>query len=450
MPPPNIPPELLLMIAGYIMDDHGEPRYGDFNSFLQVNRALYACLNRMLWEQAGKHEVGTQRVLTHLIKTNNLAGLEFFLELGADVEVRLPAFYVVGLEIGAAGPTPLLIAADLGNVSLARILLEKGAKVQYLGWYRGKFSPMHAARSAEMVQLLLDHDADPNLEDGIYRRPLHWYVIRHDIAAMRAILQHGAELEVNGIGPFEKPLHVGAQRNLDTVELLVEHGADVRERDFQENTPLHLAAAAGKIDVVKFLAERWPEGTRKTNERHSTPLHMAAMADKIDVVRFLVEQWPEGMRERDGSLNTPLHHAASCGWKTEVMGLLVEGWPEGVREKNQWGDTPLHLAAKRGKTDAVRLLMEHWPEGMMEKNITHGDTPLHSAAEEGKTEVVMLLAEAWPEGVREKNKHGNTPLHLAAHTGRIDVLRLLVQRWPEGKEVLIKDDKTPLSWFEAH
>jgi hypothetical protein len=33
----------------------------------------------MLWKEAGEHEVGTQRVFTHLIKTNNLAGLEFFL-----------------------------------------------------------------------------------------------------------------------------------------------------------------------------------------------------------------------------------------------------------------------------------------------------------------------------------------------------------------------------------
>jgi hypothetical protein len=94
MPPRELALELLLMIVHHIRDDHAELRYGDFNSFLQVNRALHARLNRMLWKEAGEHEVSTQRVFAHLIKTNNLARLGFFLELGADVEVRLPAVEV--------------------------------------------------------------------------------------------------------------------------------------------------------------------------------------------------------------------------------------------------------------------------------------------------------------------------------------------------------------------
>jgi hypothetical protein len=165
MLPPELPLELLLMIARHITNGHGELRYRDFNSFLQVNRALYVCLNRMLWKEAGKHKVDIQRVITHLIKTSNLSGLQFFLELGADVEVRLPAFEITsrepGYEFGTErdlNPTPLLIAADLDNVPLARLLLEKGAKVQYAC----RFSPLHAARSAEMVQLLLDFNANPD------------------------------------------------------------------------------------------------------------------------------------------------------------------------------------------------------------------------------------------------------------------------------------------------
>jgi hypothetical protein len=52
----------------------------------------------MLWKEARDHEFGIQRVITHLIKTNDLAGLEFSLELGADVEVLLPAFDITGLD----------------------------------------------------------------------------------------------------------------------------------------------------------------------------------------------------------------------------------------------------------------------------------------------------------------------------------------------------------------
>jgi ankyrin repeat protein len=381
MPPPELPFELLLTIAHHIRDDYGELHYGDFNSFLQVNRALHACLNRILWKEAGENEVGTQRVLTHLIKTNNRLGLEFFLlELGADVEVRLPAFDMTCLDcdVGALvnselrlEPTPLLLAADLDNVPLARLLLSKSANVQYFDQYGdGKFSPLHAARSAEMVQLLLDHRANPDLDDEHERRPLHWYAIRNDIAAMRAILQRGAE--VDPFGPFEKPLHEAAQRNLDTVKLLVEHGADVRARDLQQDTPLHLAAAVpGKTDVVKFLVERWPEATR----------------------------------EKNGSQNTPLHGAATVG-NTEVVGLLVEAWPGAIREKNEDGDTPLHLAALMlAEIEVVRLLVERWPEGKEALN-DDGKTPLQllrfeedpshtgklQLSDEEKEEMIALLS----------------------------------------------------------
>jgi ankyrin repeat protein len=132
------------------------------------------------------------------------------------------------------------------------------------------FSPMHAARSAEMMQLLLDHNADPDFRELRGLRPLHWYAFRHDIAAMRALLQHGAE--VNPDTGYEMPLNIAVKHHLDTVELLVEHGADVRGRDFKGNTPLHLAAAARKIDVVKFLVEQWPEAKEALNNDGKTPL----------------------------------------------------------------------------------------------------------------------------------------------------------------------------------
>jgi hypothetical protein len=72
MPPPEIPLELLLMIAHHIRDDQGELRYGDFNSFLQVNRALHACLNRMLWKEVAEHGASVQRVFTHLMTLTTL------------------------------------------------------------------------------------------------------------------------------------------------------------------------------------------------------------------------------------------------------------------------------------------------------------------------------------------------------------------------------------------
>jgi ankyrin repeat protein len=256
---------------------------------------------------------GTQHALTHFIKTNNAAGLSFFLELGANVEVRLPAFdmshldsdELLGDDLDIA-PIPLLIVADMDLVPLARIFLEHGAKVEYLDSKDyGKFSPLHAARSPEMVHLLLDHNADPDLTDEKGHEPIVWYAFRDDIATMRAILERGANPNPNT--HWVQPLHEAAQRSLAATKLLVKHGAHVNVKDFNGNIPLHLAAADGLTDVVKFLLEGWPEGAWNTNLKHNlpTPLHYAAAFGRIEIVQLLLEVWPEGKEALNNMGQTP-------------------------------------------------------------------------------------------------------------------------------------------------
>jgi ankyrin repeat protein len=389
MPPRQLPLELLLMTARLLTDDDGELCLADFNSFLRINRALYACLNRTLWQEAVKSESITARVFAHSIHTNDLARLKFFLELGANIETQITVGYVYG--------TPLNVAARLDYVPLAHLLLEHGATlVQHDSDDRPRYSAIHVARSAEMVQLLLDHHADPEQEcfggDGWYM-PLHYYAHHDDcIEAMRLVLRNGAAADPTSSNPHRAPsntpLHIAAVNSINAVKLLLEHGADAKKRSYDEP---------------------W-----------ETPLHFAVQAGKFDVVTLLLEHWPEGARERDGDGKTPLHVAASWG-KIDMVALLLELWPEGIREKHYYGKTLLHLAAERGNTDVVRLLLELWPEGQREKD-EHWNTPLHLAALDSAqmlsndlfrgAEGIRLLVESWPEGKEEVNKAGYTPLSL--------------------------------------
>jgi ankyrin repeat protein len=430
------------MIAENITDEHGDRDFSGFNSFVQVNRALYRCLNPALWRGATQSTVMTQRALTHLINTNNATRLRSFLQLGADVETCLPSFNTTsGRDL--LRPSPLLVAAYLDNVSLARVLLENGAKVHYDD--RLHYTALHAARSTAMVQLLFVYRADPERQDQRQRQPLHCYANRSNIAVMRMVLQRGVSVDGGGsAGGNSTPLHHAS--TAAAARLLLEFGADPRICCERSASTLHFAAAYGHIAVIHVLLQRWPEGIRAEDEQGHTPLHYATMRGKTSAVWMLLVRWPQGARSKSKCGTTPLHIATSMGC-TNMIELLLECWPLGICDKTQDGSTPLHWAAEKGRVEAVKLLLRLWPAGMMERN-AKSRTPLHDAASQGHAEVVNLLLEHWPEGARQKDNDGNTPLHTAAAHGHTAVVKLLVECWTQGKVEVNERGLTPLAMFQ--
>jgi hypothetical protein len=297
--------ELLLMIGQEMRDSSGRLLERDFNAFLQVNRALYSNLNPILWQSAAGDASSCVRVFTHLIKVNGLAALERFLSLGAHIEVRLPEFRELGS--GLESPSLMVVAAAFDNVPLARLFLKYGAPlVQVKGFHCPRYSAIHAARSGKMVQLLLDHGADPNQRQGRGEyglKPLHLYVSRGDIAAMRVALQNGADINI--MSYVGTPLHQAAEGSVDVVNILLDCGADIYAKDPEGNTALHAAAHAGYSLRVKILLGRWPGAIKVRNHNGWTPLHMAAISGRIDVARLLLEKWPMSKLVIDLHCRTP-------------------------------------------------------------------------------------------------------------------------------------------------
>jgi len=170
------------------------------------------------------------------------------------------------------------------------------------------------------------------------------------------------ELLEKGIDPNardahgETPLHIAASEgHVDMVKLLLEHGANPNVRDEVGWTPLHWAASKGHVDVVELLLKHGanPNAQSKSGE---TPLHIAASMGRVDVARLLLEHGANpNAQDKDGY--TPLHDAASEGRVDVVRFLLERGADPTV--KNRGGKTPLDLARERDY-DRVVSLIEEW------------------------------------------------------------------------------------------
>ncbi|KAG8255654.1 hypothetical protein J6590_087734 [Homalodisca vitripennis] len=159
------------------------------------------------------------------------------------------------------------------------------------------------------VELLLKKGADLNYQDKEGRSPLHIAVCRQYIDITQMLLNKGAVVDIRneeGETPLFcavnmkllfrqganvnlkchvcRPLHRDAVKmNEDIFDALLNHGANINERDGSGNTILHAAAARGFIYGIKTCLTRGV----KVNERNfggETPLHLAKSKEICEIL----------------------------------------------------------------------------------------------------------------------------------------------------------------------
>ncbi len=182
--------------------------------------------------------------------------------------------------------------------------------------------------------------------------------------------------------------------NFSDVKRLLDKGANVLFQDGathhmygdDENGPLHIAARANHIDIVKLLVEKKAKIDSK-NRKKQTPLHLAIYGGELSIVELLVSNGAnlEGV-DIDGG--TPLSWAAYLG-NLEILKYLVE---IGARldTKDYNNSFPLHWACYNGKITVIEYLLNSGACGLKEKN-SNDDTPLDCAIINGYLDIANII-----------------------------------------------------------
>jgi ankyrin repeat protein len=160
--------------------------------------------------------------------------------------------------------------------------------------------------------------------------------------------------------------------DVDTVEWLLNHGADVEARGYRQWAPLHGAVYCGRLQIFQMLIEHHAD-IHARNEDEATPLHVAAsplfgddlIRDHLDIMRLLLDHGANP-NARDIIGSTPLHDSS---WRQKPGYGATQGTVEGTRlllkygaiidaEDNE-GRTPLQLALDHRRGDIAACLKEH-------------------------------------------------------------------------------------------
>lgn len=95
-------------------------------------------------------------------------------------------------------------------------------------------------------------------------------------------------------------------------------GLAVKQRDWQGNTPLHVAALAGRIDLMAVYLQHGHCPVDSLNGNHSTPLHIAASVPNRAAVQFLISHGAD-CSIIDGQGMTALQVARRAGISSEEL-----------------------------------------------------------------------------------------------------------------------------------
>jgi hypothetical protein len=129
-----------------------------------------------------------------------------------------------------------------------------------------------------------------NTKDFAGDTVLHVAVEKGQVDAVRLIVQYKPDFEAQGKKGLT-PLMLAMDKEKPALALtLIRAGANANTHDANYVYPLHKAAAAGEMDVVKALVAAGADVNVRTRDTEDTPLHLAITNGRRGVAEYLVQK----------------------------------------------------------------------------------------------------------------------------------------------------------------
>ena len=330
----------------------------------------------------------------------------------------------------SSAKTPLQLAVDAGDAERVESLLRSGApadaKVEY----------------AAMPRL---RDSGTNHVPEVRGSILHWAAAQKNVDLVEFLLAHGAN--VNGTdSEGVTPLHRAAYGNhWETANLLLAHGAVPTAVDRNGDTPLHTAAFTDAKDVAELLLARGVEVDSR-NRGGDTPLLVAASRGSIKVAELLLAHGASVNASSSDDDYTPSWVTSPYPTVTQQsidkarLPLAQAYGYNASRVAGLSGETPLHRAVKYQNIDMAKLLLAHGASVSVQDSA--GRTPLSLAIEHRHAEMIELLL-AHGADLNVQLRDGLTLLHQAVRRGDLAVIQLLLDHKAD-VNAKDKQSQTPL------
>ncbi|XP_059091061.1 rabankyrin-5-like isoform X1 [Tigriopus californicus] len=410
-------------------------------------------------------------LLHNAISQGDSEGAIFLLNHGADIDLKT-----------MNGESPIELAIKKHLPSVVECLCRKGANLSVSS--ASAEVPLWLALTEDLdtAQILVQHGVDTDAwslgPDHCLQTLLHKAIDENleDIACF--LIRAGCDLNSprkegpNGKGGEEAhdlmtPLHLCCQWGLEkTVQVLLEHGANINYRDVEGKTPLHIAIENSHHPIINLLLSNGrtldlttrdksglspfatamtfrnnmaaqsilaihPQAAEQYDNRGRNFLHTAIMKNDLESVLFLLSIHVNvNSRTQDANLLTPLLLAIQTGNEMIVRNLILAGAE--VEARNTSNQSGLHVAAENNLPVICGVLIN---EGVDVNALDNRENnALHLAVKEGHLEVIKVLLTESNINAQAINSKGRNPLHVLAVFGKENssgVFDLLLESIPQ-------------------
>jgi uncharacterized protein len=202
------------------------------------------------------------------VRNKNLEIVRFL--LSQDKAGRMKVSY------GAA----LWYAVSNSDIGMVKYFLE-----QKVGVVSGSALGEAAMRgNPEVIKLLLQAGADPNISGEQTSPPLNWACTYGHTETVGLLI--AAKADVNAKWGWTALIEAARNNHLEVMRLLLEAGARINEPANDGRTALMYASGAGKVEAVRFLLEQGADMNVKKDD--GTALSVAKLLKHTEIVSLLV------------------------------------------------------------------------------------------------------------------------------------------------------------------
>jgi ankyrin repeat protein len=204
---------------------------------------------------------------------------------------------------------------------------------------------------------LLQQKADVNvpLPDG--STALHWAVEGDDLETLELLIQAGANVKAQDRYGFAALYYACANSNAVLVERLLKAGANPNDADSNGDTVLMVAARTGNTAALKSLLDAGAMINARDAATQESALMWAVRSNHLAAVRLLLANGAEvNAATRIGK--QPAVRPPGYGGGSHGLGIVRGGWPErGFQPETPGGLTPLLYAARDGRLEIAQAFL---------------------------------------------------------------------------------------------